>query len=232
MRLTKIAGMGHGTAVDPGTAADQCGTAGAYFIDTVCAAYYDVRFFGLDGGAPRPPRARRARRARRAGPRRALRRRRRARPRRPPRRASRRATTPTSSPGGPTSPADTRTPSARTRTSGSTTPSTRPRSSSPPPATGRGAEQAQLSLAGVLGQCATGVDVLGQPGQGGQGDVLAPRPVGHPGDAEALERREVERAGDGDDGDRLRPQAPRRAGSRSSRRALPGTKKVEAPASR
>lgn len=52
VRLTKVAGMSHGTAVDPGTAANQCGTAGAYFIDTVCAAYYDVAFFGLDGGTP------------------------------------------------------------------------------------------------------------------------------------------------------------------------------------
>lgn len=55
VRLTKIAGMGHGTAVDPGTASNQCGTAGAYFIDTVCAAYYDVQFFGLDGGDTPPP---------------------------------------------------------------------------------------------------------------------------------------------------------------------------------
>jgi poly(hydroxyalkanoate) depolymerase family esterase len=54
VRLTRIAGMGHGTAVDPGTAPNQCGTAGAYFIDTVCAAYYDVVFFGLDGGTTPP----------------------------------------------------------------------------------------------------------------------------------------------------------------------------------
>jgi hypothetical protein len=54
VRLTKVAGMNHGTAVDPGTASNQCGTAGPYFIDTVCAAYYDVAFFGLDGGAPPP----------------------------------------------------------------------------------------------------------------------------------------------------------------------------------
>ena len=55
VRLTTIAGMGHGTPVDPGTAADQCGTAGAYFLDTVCAAYHDVHFFGLAGGTPPPP---------------------------------------------------------------------------------------------------------------------------------------------------------------------------------
>ncbi len=56
VRVTRVQGMTHGTAVDPGTGTAQCGTAGAYFIDTsVCAAYQDVRFFGLDGGtAPTP----------------------------------------------------------------------------------------------------------------------------------------------------------------------------------
>src|SRR6478735_6535629 len=63
-----------------------------------------------------------------------------------------------------------------------------------------------VELAGALGQHATGVDVLGEPGQSGQGDVLAPRPVGHAGDAEALQGREVEGARDGDDGELLRPQ--------------------------
>ena len=48
--------MGHGTPVDPGSAAEQCGTAGAYFLDTICSAYYDTRFFGLDTGAPPTPR--------------------------------------------------------------------------------------------------------------------------------------------------------------------------------
>jgi poly(hydroxyalkanoate) depolymerase family esterase len=61
VRLYKIAGMGHGTPVDPGTAAGQCGTAAAYFLDTICSAYRDALFFGLDGGggtdpgAPAPP---------------------------------------------------------------------------------------------------------------------------------------------------------------------------------
>ncbi len=54
VRLYRIAGMGHGTPVHPGTAEDQCGTAGAYFLDTVCAAYSDVAFFGLGGGTPPP----------------------------------------------------------------------------------------------------------------------------------------------------------------------------------
>jgi hypothetical protein len=55
VRLYKMAGMGHGTPVDPGPAEDQCGTAGAYFIDTVCAAYHDVAFFGLGQGTPPSP---------------------------------------------------------------------------------------------------------------------------------------------------------------------------------
>ncbi|MBR7744310.1 PHB depolymerase family esterase [Phycicoccus sp. BSK3Z-2] len=55
VRVTRVEGMGHGTPVDPGSGPQQCGTAGAYFLDTVCAAYHDVRFFGLDDGtAPEP----------------------------------------------------------------------------------------------------------------------------------------------------------------------------------
>ena len=52
VRLYKIAGMGHGTPVDPGAAADQCGDAAAYFLDTICSAYRDAVFFGLDSGTP------------------------------------------------------------------------------------------------------------------------------------------------------------------------------------
>lgn len=55
VRLYEIAGMGHGLPVDPGSGADQCGATAAYFLDTICSAYHDARFFGLDGGA-RPPR--------------------------------------------------------------------------------------------------------------------------------------------------------------------------------
>ncbi|MFZ2752768.1 MAG: PHB depolymerase family esterase [Lysobacteraceae bacterium] len=44
-----IAGMGHGTPVDPGAGATQCGTAGAYILDVnLCSSYYIARFFGLD----------------------------------------------------------------------------------------------------------------------------------------------------------------------------------------
>ncbi|MFG1952578.1 PHB depolymerase family esterase [Micromonospora sp. NPDC048830] len=54
VRLYRIAGMGHGTPVDPGAGADQCGTAGAYFLDTICSAYRDAVFFGLGSAAPSP----------------------------------------------------------------------------------------------------------------------------------------------------------------------------------
>jgi poly(hydroxyalkanoate) depolymerase family esterase len=55
VRLYRVSGMGHGTPVDPGTAADQCGTAGAYFLDTICSAYRDALFFGLNGGTSPSP---------------------------------------------------------------------------------------------------------------------------------------------------------------------------------
>jgi chitodextrinase len=54
VRLYQVANMGHGTPVDPGTGADQCGTAAAYFLDTICSAYRDALFFGLDGGSSGP----------------------------------------------------------------------------------------------------------------------------------------------------------------------------------
>ncbi|MEN3537130.1 PHB depolymerase family esterase [Microbispora sp. ZYX-F-249] len=55
VRLYEIAGMGHGLPVDPGGAPDQCGATAAYFLDTICSAYHDARFFGLDGGAQPSP---------------------------------------------------------------------------------------------------------------------------------------------------------------------------------
>jgi poly(hydroxyalkanoate) depolymerase family esterase len=51
VRVQRVSGMGHGTPVDPGSATHHCGTAGAYFLDTICSAYYDALFFGLDAGA-------------------------------------------------------------------------------------------------------------------------------------------------------------------------------------
>ncbi len=53
-----ITGMGHGTPVDPGTGATQCGTAGAYILDVnLCSSYHIARFFGLDNLDGMPPTA-------------------------------------------------------------------------------------------------------------------------------------------------------------------------------
>ncbi|WCN80098.1 extracellular catalytic domain type 1 short-chain-length polyhydroxyalkanoate depolymerase [Micromonospora sp. LH3U1] len=54
VRLYRVSGMGHGTPVDPGSGAEQCGTAGAYFLDTICSTYRDALFFGLNGGGTNP----------------------------------------------------------------------------------------------------------------------------------------------------------------------------------
>ncbi|MFF5171952.1 alpha/beta hydrolase family esterase [Micromonospora sp. NPDC000089] len=56
VRVYRVSGMGHGTPVDPGAGADQCGTAAAYFLDTICSTYRDALFFGLNpgGGTPTP----------------------------------------------------------------------------------------------------------------------------------------------------------------------------------
>lgn len=51
-----IAGMGHGTAVDPGFApANGCGRAGAFVLDTdLCSTYHAALFFGLAPGSQPP----------------------------------------------------------------------------------------------------------------------------------------------------------------------------------
>ena len=46
-----LTGMGHGQPVDPGTGAEQCGTAGAYVLDVnLCAAYRMGLAWGLSAG--------------------------------------------------------------------------------------------------------------------------------------------------------------------------------------
>ncbi len=53
-----ITGMGHGTAIDPGTGESQCGVAAAYILDVnICSSYYIARFWGLDDLDPDPPTA-------------------------------------------------------------------------------------------------------------------------------------------------------------------------------
>jgi poly(hydroxyalkanoate) depolymerase family esterase len=49
-----VSGMGHGTAVDPGAGTAQCGSTGAYYLDTICSSYYTALFWGLDGGTVDP----------------------------------------------------------------------------------------------------------------------------------------------------------------------------------
>ncbi|MFJ6550736.1 PHB depolymerase family esterase [Streptomyces luteogriseus] len=44
-----VSGMGHGLAVDPGSGAEQCGSAGTYYLDSICSSYHTARFWGLDG---------------------------------------------------------------------------------------------------------------------------------------------------------------------------------------
>ncbi|WP_419992859.1 alpha/beta hydrolase family esterase [Streptomyces boninensis] len=44
-----ISGMRHGLAVDPGSAAEQCGSTGTYYLDTVCSTYYTAKFWGITG---------------------------------------------------------------------------------------------------------------------------------------------------------------------------------------
>jgi poly(hydroxyalkanoate) depolymerase family esterase len=47
VRMYLVEAMAHGTPVDPG---DGCGSAGAYFLDTLCSAAYDAVSFGIADG--------------------------------------------------------------------------------------------------------------------------------------------------------------------------------------
>ncbi|WP_121749934.1 PHB depolymerase family esterase [Streptomyces sp. E2N166] len=49
VEVYSISGMAHGLAVDPGSGAEQCGTAGTYYLDTICSSYHTAVFWGLDG---------------------------------------------------------------------------------------------------------------------------------------------------------------------------------------
>jgi len=51
VQLYSVAGMGHGTAVDPGTGTTQCGSTGAFFLAGICSSYHTGLFFGLDKGS-------------------------------------------------------------------------------------------------------------------------------------------------------------------------------------
>ncbi|MEU0782016.1 PHB depolymerase family esterase [Streptomyces sp. NPDC006173] len=48
--LFSVSGMTHGLAVNPGSGADQCGSTGTYYLNSVCSSYHTAKFWGLDGG--------------------------------------------------------------------------------------------------------------------------------------------------------------------------------------
>jgi poly(hydroxyalkanoate) depolymerase family esterase len=50
VRVYLVSGMTHATPVDPGAAAEQCGTAGAYYKDTICSSYYQALDWNLSNG--------------------------------------------------------------------------------------------------------------------------------------------------------------------------------------
>ncbi|GGK08305.1 feruloyl esterase [Streptomyces camponoticapitis] len=55
VEVNRVPNIGHGTPVDPGTGAEQCGATGtANFIDSICSSHWVTRFFGLDTSAPDP----------------------------------------------------------------------------------------------------------------------------------------------------------------------------------
>jgi uncharacterized protein (TIGR02246 family) len=50
-----IAGMGHGTPVDPGQEEEQCGIAGPFILDAgICSSFHIAKFWGLTGAANLP----------------------------------------------------------------------------------------------------------------------------------------------------------------------------------
>ncbi|MGW7270724.1 extracellular catalytic domain type 1 short-chain-length polyhydroxyalkanoate depolymerase [Streptomyces sp. NPDC054864] len=55
VEVDRVPSIGHGTPVDPGTGAEQCGATGtANFIDSICSSHWITGFFGLDGSDPDP----------------------------------------------------------------------------------------------------------------------------------------------------------------------------------
>ncbi len=52
-----IAGMGHGTPVDPGLGEEQCGTAGAFILDAdICSSFHIAKFWSLEAATGDLPR--------------------------------------------------------------------------------------------------------------------------------------------------------------------------------
>ena len=54
VQVYRVNGIGHGTPVDPGSATDQCGTVGTYYLDSICSSFHIGRSWGLAGGGTPP----------------------------------------------------------------------------------------------------------------------------------------------------------------------------------
>ncbi|MGX4688960.1 extracellular catalytic domain type 1 short-chain-length polyhydroxyalkanoate depolymerase [Streptomyces sp. JNUCC 63] len=53
VEVNRVPGIGHGTPVDPGSGAQQCGSTGtAHFLASICSSYWITQFFGLQGSGP------------------------------------------------------------------------------------------------------------------------------------------------------------------------------------
>ena len=50
-----VSGMPHGLAVNPGSAADQCGSTGIYYPNYICSSYYTAAFWGLTNSSTTSP---------------------------------------------------------------------------------------------------------------------------------------------------------------------------------
>jgi poly(hydroxyalkanoate) depolymerase family esterase len=50
-----VSGMAHGLAVNPGSATEQCGSTGTYYLNYICSSYYTALFFGLNVTGPSGP---------------------------------------------------------------------------------------------------------------------------------------------------------------------------------
>lgn len=54
VQLYAVQGIGHGTPVNPGSAVDQCGATGTYYLQSLCSSYYIAQFWGLATGPSSP----------------------------------------------------------------------------------------------------------------------------------------------------------------------------------
>ncbi|GGN65311.1 hypothetical protein GCM10010112_26520 [Actinoplanes lobatus] len=52
--LYRVQGIGHGTPVAPGSAENQCGTTGSYYLASICSSYYIAQSWGLPSGTTPP----------------------------------------------------------------------------------------------------------------------------------------------------------------------------------